>query len=118
MSTIEAINERLSEAFVFITNCAGKTVARTFDDADSVTITFTDGTYAYMQARERFGSVELDEEPLDANWGDYIAHTVGLITDEEMAAIEAEDTIERAARDAAQERALYEQLKAKYEGKS
>lgn len=103
---------------------AGKAVAAAYADYRVVVVRFTDDTYAAVRAtRDRDdGEPELMEDfDLLKYYGEDLCVRVGVITAAERAALWREREAAHQARTAAlaaEERALYERLRTKYEGKA
>jgi hypothetical protein len=94
----------------------GKTIARVWTDFGStVAITFDDGTYAFLEAKDG----RYDDELAELNWSDrpdscHLLH-MGVITEDQREELERRDNERREARLREEERRIYEFYKAKVE---
>ena len=97
----------------------GKTVANVDDGTVSMAITFTDGTFMLVVAEESYGDVSVVSElfnPLsDTPFNRRRAIALGILSEDELKDIRAEDNHKREVATTTAERRQYELLKAKYE---
>jgi len=95
----------------------GKTIDRIVDVYSQAVIRFTDGTHLVIETDHEEASVYMGR---DFRWSEWARHDLvklGVCTAEEFDAKKREARAAEDARDAAAERAEFERLRQKFEGK-
>ena len=98
----------------------GKTVANVDDGTVSMAVTFTDGTFMLVVAKEYYGDLSVEDEQFtllsDSPFNRRRAIALGITSEYELNESRAEYNHQLALAKAATERRQYELLKLKYDG--